>query len=78
MIYQGHVENGAIRLADSVVLPEGAEVHVEVVAPGEHRDLPAGRVCLYERLKPLIGMAQSLPPDASTNVDHYLYGHPKR
>jgi len=33
---------------------------------------------LYERLKPVIGMAKGLPPDAAQNVDHYLYGHPKK
>ena len=26
MVYQGHVEDGTIRLQDSVVLPEGTEV----------------------------------------------------
>jgi hypothetical protein len=35
-------------------------------------------VSLYDRLKPLIGAAKDLPPDASINVDHYLYGHPKK
>ena len=78
MVYQGHVENGTIRLQDSVVLPEGAEVRVEVVGPGEHREPQESRVSLYDRLKPLIGAAKDLPPDASVNVDHYLYGHPKK
>jgi len=32
---------------------------------------------LYERLRPVIGAAKCLPPDASVNVDHYLYGHPR-
>ena len=78
MVYQGHVENGAIRLQDSVVLPEGAEVRVEIVAPADQRKSRQGRVNLYDRLKPLIGAAKDLPPDASVNVDHYLYGHPKK
>ena len=30
MVYRGHVANGVIHLEDSVVLPEGAEVRVEV------------------------------------------------
>jgi hypothetical protein len=38
MVYQGHVENGTIRLQDSVVLPEGAEVRVEIMAPADHRE----------------------------------------
>jgi hypothetical protein len=78
MVYQGHVENGTIRLQDSVVLPEGAEVRVEIVAPAENREPRESRVSLYDRLKPLIGAAKDLPPDASVNVDHYLHGHPKK
>jgi hypothetical protein len=61
MVYQGHVENGMIRLQDPVVLPEGATVNVEVVPP-----LPAGErqepgLSLYDRLKPLVGAAKNLP-----------------
>ena len=33
MVYRGHVQNGIIRLEESVSLPEGAEVRVEVTAP---------------------------------------------
>ena len=33
---------------------------------------------LYERLKPVIGIAKGLPPDLARNHDHYLYGGPKR
>ena len=46
MVYQGHVENGTIRLQDSVVLPEGVEVRVEVVAPADHREPRKGGVSL--------------------------------
>jgi predicted DNA-binding antitoxin AbrB/MazE fold protein len=78
MVYQGHVENGTIHLQNSVVLPEGAEVRVEIVAPADRSEPREGRVSLYDRLKPLIGAAKGLPSDASVNVDHYLYGHPKK
>jgi hypothetical protein len=33
---------------------------------------------LYDRLKPVIGAAKGLPPDAALNVDHYLYDQPNR
>ncbi len=33
---------------------------------------------MFEELKPFLGMTSDLPADASTNVDHYLYGAPKR
>jgi hypothetical protein len=79
MVYRGHVANGVIQLEGSIVLPEGAEVRVEMVTPpsAESPDEATGR-SLYERLKPLIGAAKDLPPDASVNIDHYLYGHPKK
>ncbi len=78
MVYRGHVRNGEIRLDDSVALPEGAKVRVEVLDPAVDRESEVVGSSLYERLKPLIGAAKDLPPDASVNVDHYLYGHPKK
>jgi len=77
MVYRGHVEKGVIRLDDTVALPEGAEVRVEIVSLPEKRPQVSG-ASLYDRLKPVISAAKSLPPDASVNVDHYLYGHPKK
>ncbi len=75
MTYRGHVENGAVVLDEPVVLPEGATVRVDVldaeIAEGEGSTL-------FERLKSVIGTAKGLPPDASQNVDHYLYGQPKQ
>jgi hypothetical protein len=78
MVYRGHVENGSIQLDGSVILPEGAEVRVEVVAPASGGESKGQVLSLYERLRPVIGAAKCLPPDASVNVDHYLYGHPKK
>ena len=71
MTYRGHVENGLVVLDDPVTLPNGASVQVDLV------EEEAGAT-LYERLKSVIGKAQGLPPDASQNVDHYLYGQPKQ
>ncbi len=78
MVYRGHVENGVIRSPDSVVLPDGAEVRAEIVAPANGPGTPETGLSLYDRLKPLIGAATNLPPDASVNIDHYLYSHPKK
>ena len=73
MTYKGRVKDGVVVFDDRVRLPEGTEV--EVTLP----DDPDGSgLSLYERLEPVIGRAQGLPPDASENIDHYLYGHPKR
>jgi hypothetical protein len=79
MVYRGHVVNGLVKLDESVQLPEGAEVNVELVgstgeSPAEQEEVPT----LYERLRSLAGAAKGLPPDMSVNVDHYLYGSPKR
>jgi predicted DNA-binding antitoxin AbrB/MazE fold protein len=78
MVHRGHVENGVIRLEDWVALPEGPKVRVEVLPPVAERDTQAVGLSLYERLKPVVGAAKDLPADASVNVDHYLYGHPKK
>lgn len=45
-----------------------------VPAQDGERQIPT----LYERLKPIIGIADGLPEDASANIKHYLYGHPKK
>ncbi len=78
MVYRGHVENGVIRLEESLTLREGAEVEVRFLSGtasrGDEENIPS----LCERLKELLGKAEGLPPDASVNLDHYLYGLPKR
>ena len=81
MVLRGHIENGAIVLDDPQVLPEGAAVEVSIVpsaaAPAgtnPERAIPT----LYDRLRPFIGKFDGLPPDASINHDHYLYGTPKK
>jgi hypothetical protein len=79
MTYRGHVSNGVVILDNAVALPEGLTVQVEpleVAAPTP--DAEDDGPTLYERLEPLIGKLDGLPPDASVNVDHYLYGVPKR
>src|SRR5437868_2033214 len=49
-------------------LPEGTEVEVVPVNP---------ELAPADPLANVIGKAQNLPPDASRNKRHYLYGHPK-
>jgi len=79
MVYRGRVKNGMVVLEGSVRLEEGAEVSVRPLrkatrASGRNKKPPT----LYERLKSVAGKAKGLPPDASINHDHYLYGMPKR
>jgi len=80
MTFEAHVINGQIVPDRPIVLPEGAAVQIEVLAidsqkaPAATEQIPT----IYERLKTVVGAAKGLPADASTNVDHYLYGRPKK
>ncbi len=73
MTFKGKIKNGVVILDGDVKLPEGAEVELNL--PGQPNEQSP---TLYERLKPVIGIAKGLPSDASKNVDHYLYGHPHK
>lgn len=78
MTFQGHVKNGVVLLDTGVTLPEGAEVRVELV-PARPQTMPADETpSLYDGLAPFVGKAEGLPADMSINLDHYLYGTPKR
>ncbi len=77
MSYRGHVENGVVKIDGPVALPEGASVQIDLVETAAVQSNNEEGPSLYDRLKPVIGMAQGLPADASINVDHYLYGQPK-
>jgi len=74
MVYHGRVKNGAIVLNPAVELPDGAAVRVEL-------ELPAGESQVSSGDDPLSRMAdlavETGIPDLATNLDHYLYGHPK-
>ncbi len=78
MTYQGHVENGVVVLDGSANLPEGTRASV-CLFDFSIENLPeddAG-ASLLDRLGPVVGTAKGLPPDASLQVDHYLYGAPR-
>lgn len=76
MTYKGHIHNGVVVLDGAPALPDGLEVLVEA-APPEKAATPTDEA-LNERLMKYAGKARGLPPDASRNHDHYLYGTPKR
>ena len=77
MAYRGRVENGTIVLDEAVELPEGISVEVELVKPEEELESNSQGPTLYDHFKSIIGTAEGLPPDASRNKYHYLYGAPK-
>jgi hypothetical protein len=78
MVVSGHVINGTIVLDGAVVLPEGAAVQVTVPAEPAPKSDEGKIPTLLERYKDFVGVIDDLPPDASVNLDHYLYGTPKR
>lgn len=73
MTYRGKVEHGVVVLDPGVELPEGAQVTVEF----EPKEAPAGD----QSVDPLVNMSRLAVEtgirDLATNIDHYLYGHPK-
>ena len=71
MTYRGHIKNGQILLDDSVALPEGAEVNVEVVENGEPKPT------IWDKLRAIAGTVEG-PEDWAENHDHYIHGTPKR
>jgi hypothetical protein len=78
MTSKGRIRNGSVVLDDPLALPEGAEVTVACDDLEQNRrDDGESGPTLYERLKPMFGIANDLPPDGSRNLDHYLYGSPK-
>lgn len=79
MVYRGRVKKGVVVLEGPTRPEEGTEVSVRPIrgaarSPSRKKQPPT----LYERLKSVAGKAKGLPPDASVNHDHYLYGMPKQ
>jgi len=77
MVYKGRIVNGAIVLDEPVKLPEGVAVRIELAETPPTADEDTGP-SFAERYASVIGKAQGLPEDAAENIDHYLYGLPKR
>ena len=74
MSLTGHVQNGVVVFDTPNSLPDGTAVKVEAI--GSQATAP--KRSLLDRLGDVVGKAEGLPADASQNVDHYLYGHPKK
>ena len=75
---KARVCNGQVVMDHGAILPEGAELLIQVVAAASPPTASNETPTLYERLKPIIGKAVGLPADAALNHDHYLYGTPKK
>jgi hypothetical protein len=79
MTLHGQVRNGLVVLDKSGALPDGTEVTIRPVLnkakPGKR---PKKSVKTKRKIMRFAGKAKGLPADAARNLDHYLYGHPKR
>jgi hypothetical protein len=84
MVYRGQIKNGVVVLENATGLTEGTKVTVRPasIKPSMKSNGKSNskrrRSTLTERLAPVIGKARTLPADAAVNLDHYLYGLPKR
>jgi hypothetical protein len=78
MTYQGHIENGKVVFDTPVALPEGTKVEVVLTSEESAPSANAAKTPTMAAIRKYAGMAKDLPEDASINVDHYLYGHPKQ
>jgi hypothetical protein len=63
------VEGGKIILPPDVPWPSGTLVRIEPLA-----EQPPS---IWETLKDFDGIAQDLPKDLASNLDHYVHGHPR-
>jgi hypothetical protein len=73
MVYHGRVRNGTIVLEPAIELPDGAAVRVELELPGVSPARTGD-----DPLSKMVELAvETGIPDLATNVDHYLYAHPK-
>jgi hypothetical protein len=74
MSITGHVQNGVVVFDTPNAFPEGTTVKVEAIEAATK----SAKRSLLDRLGDVVGKADGLPADGSQNVDHYLYGHPKK
>ena len=70
MVYRGRVKGGTVVLEPPDVLPEGAEVRVEIVPDTEGPLLDEHGETLGQKLMKYAGRAVGLPEDAAANHDH--------
>jgi hypothetical protein len=76
MTYQGTIQNGVVVLENGVQLPEGTPVRVELLTPEtENTSRSPQDDILFKMGDYAVDTGIS---DLAVNINHYLYGHPKR
>ena len=80
----GKVVNGVVVFENGETLPDGTVVNVEPIEGSENtdasHDVPHDIQRLRDMLLSFAGVINDpeLPTDLADNLDHYLYGTPKR
>jgi hypothetical protein len=64
------IEQGLIKLPKDVPWASGTVVKIEPV----QEQSPT----LLDAMKEFDGMAEDMPADLATNLDHYVHGHPRQ
>ena len=72
MAYRGRVQNGVVVFDDSVSLPEGSLVRVELLKPTDETE------SLRRGLRDFAGTVKDLPEDLAENHDYYVHGVPRQ
>ena len=73
MTYSGRVQGGAIVIDGDDKPAEGSVLRIETI------ELPQAELSqIAKTLLSLSGIIEDGPVDGSINVDHYLYGLPKK
>ncbi len=72
MVYRGTVRNGVVEIEGDNGLPDGTRVRIEPDVEPQMEE-PASD-SLFDIGRRAVPIGQS---DLATNLDHYLYGHPK-
>jgi hypothetical protein len=65
------VANGIVRLPPDLKVPDGTEIQLTIPDT-------SAQPSFAERYASYIGMADDLPADLASNLDHYLHGHQKK
>ena len=78
MSYLGQVKNGRVQMTKALPLPDGTLVEVRALSKKKRGSKGGHAPTLFERYEFLVGQAKGWPSDFSINLDHYLYGAPKK
>ncbi len=75
MTYRGTIRNGVVELEQGTDLPDGTVVKVEPLETPSNA--PPGTATIPPLFRMGGSAAKTGLADLATNIDHYLYGHPK-